>query len=194
MRFSIGRLPLCPATVDPAFDAVGTAPVSADTWHLAPAGCRRRQAQAPEVQALPQPLAGRRCLHRREAGSSILTSPKCRLRKYEEGQKTVRGTVFPTIGSISLLASVARQGIGNAREGTGQPSSPSPNSLQQRTERLPGSSCSTCWKPCPIRSTPFSPIEPLERHWSERRWRGAFSSPSSPETATPSTHGRCALT
>ncbi len=40
----------------------------------------------------------------------------------------------------------------------------------------------------------FSPIEPLERHWSERQWRRASSSPSSPATGTPSTPGQCAST
>ena len=117
----------------------------------------------------------------RESGRKAQRNGSCDRDWVDVGQKTVRGTVFPTIGSISLLASVARQGIGNAREGTGQPSSPSPNSLQQRTERLPGSSCSTCWKPCPIRSTPFSPTT-------------AFSSPSSLGTATPFILGPCVST
>ncbi len=53
---AIGRLPLCPAVVDPAPDAVSASPMPTASWHLAPAGCRGRQTQAPEVQALSHRL------------------------------------------------------------------------------------------------------------------------------------------
>ena len=124
---AVGRLPLCPAVIDPAHDPFGTVPASAASWHLAPAGHPRRHAEAPEVQARPYPLADRRCMHRRKAGSSISTSPRCRRLE---------------ASSISLWALTER------------PSSPSLNSLQRLTERPPGSSCSTCSTPCPTRSTP----------------------------------------
>jgi hypothetical protein len=66
-------------------------------------------------------------------------------------------------------------------ESTGQQSSLSPNSLKRLTEKLHGSSCSTCSKLCPIRSTRFLPIT-------------GFSSQNSPGTGTPSTPGQCAST
>lgn len=40
------------AVIDPASDAVSASPMPTASWHLAPAGCRGRQTQAPEVQAL----------------------------------------------------------------------------------------------------------------------------------------------
>ena len=54
-----GRLSLCPAVVDPASDTVGIAQVLAASRHLASSGCRGRQTQAPEVQALPDRRAAR---------------------------------------------------------------------------------------------------------------------------------------
>ena len=51
-----GRLPLCPAVIYPASDTVSASSLPSATRHLAPAGCRRRQAQASEVQALPYRL------------------------------------------------------------------------------------------------------------------------------------------
>ena len=56
---AVGRLPLCSKALDPARDAVGFAQVPAAARHLAPARCRRRQAQAAEVQALPDRRAAR---------------------------------------------------------------------------------------------------------------------------------------
>lgn len=53
---AIGRLSLCPAVVDPAPDAVSASPRPTASWHLAPVGCRVRQTQTPEVQALPHRL------------------------------------------------------------------------------------------------------------------------------------------
>ena len=88
------------------------------------------------------------------SGSSTSTSPKCRL---------------PRASSFSSSVS------------TEHPSSLSLNSLQLPTERRPGSSCSTCPRPCPTRSTRFLPTM-------------ASSSPSNPGTGTPSTPGQCAST
>lgn len=51
--FAAGRLPVCLATVDPASDAVSAVRVPEPPWHLAPAGCRRPHAKAPDVEELP---------------------------------------------------------------------------------------------------------------------------------------------
>ncbi len=59
------RLPLRIAAFDPAPDALGAASLSSAAWHLAPAGCRRRQTQAAEVQAVSHRLLPHR--HRRSA-------------------------------------------------------------------------------------------------------------------------------
>ncbi|PYF08677.1 hypothetical protein C8J30_1115 [Rhodobacter viridis] len=124
-----GRLSLCLAVVDPASDTVRAASVLAASWHLAPAGCRRRQAQAPEVQALPHrpSPAGLEPMATTQARSTS-TSLRCRRRR-----------------ASSICSS----------ESTGLPSSLSLNSLQLLTERRPGRSCRICAKPCPTRSTRF---------------------------------------
>ena len=125
--FAVGRLSVCLAALDPASYPVCAASVPAAARHFPSSGCRGRQAQAPGVQALPHPLADRRCLHRRKAGSSTSISPRCR---------QLKGS------SISSWALIER------------PNSPSLNSLQRLTERRPGSFCSTCLRPCLTKSTP----------------------------------------
>ena len=127
---AIGRLPLCPSALNPASNAVSATSVFATAWHLASAGYRGGQAQAAEVQALPHPLPGRRFAKQicREGASSTSTSQRCR-----------RPRASSTCSSAS----------------TGRPSSPLFNSLQKLTERQPGSSCSTCSRPCPTGSTRF---------------------------------------
>ena len=110
------------------------------------------QAGAPEGQALPDRVLSYR--YRRGADS-----PGMRRVRKQSG-----GTVFPTIGSIP------------SRAQTGQPSSPSPDSLKLLTGAPPGSFCSACPRPCPARSTPFSRIEqwwPLVRETIARGIRFA---------------------
>ena len=73
---------------------------------------------------------GGRCSSATPSGSFTSTSPKCR---------------WPRASSFSSSVSTAL------------PSSPSLNSLPPLTERRLGSSCSTCSKPCPTRSSRFLP-------------------------------------
>ena len=51
-----GGLPLRPAAVDSASDAVSAAPLPTAAWYFPPAGHRRRQAEAAALQALPDRL------------------------------------------------------------------------------------------------------------------------------------------
>ncbi len=53
---AFGRLPKCPAVADPASGSIIASPMPTASWHLAPAGCRGRQTQAPEVQSLSHRL------------------------------------------------------------------------------------------------------------------------------------------
>ena len=70
-----GRLSLRPSALDPTPDAVSAASVPAASRHLPSAGHPRRQAEAPEVQALPHRVLPYR--HRRGADGRRQALPLC---------------------------------------------------------------------------------------------------------------------
>jgi transposase InsO family protein len=95
-------------------------------------------------------------------------------------RKTVRWTVFPPNARRSLFVAIDRATrwvfirIFKAR--TAANARPAPSGLNRW--RQDGAVCATGNAPARSAFAPFSRIEPLERHWSERQWRGGRRSPT----------------
>ena len=153
--------------------------------------------------APPQALASGARTDGAALARSTSTSPGCKPVKYDEDQKALRAgagagagfdpgdqipceCVFPTNGCICSLASFVRWHRPDEQVRRDRGASTGP------TEQQPGNSFSICPKPCPARSIPFSPIEPLKAPLVRAQWRGEPRSQSSPATGTPSPPGRCA--